>query len=142
MSLTTSGKEPFPTLFFIVVKRVGWTKTFILSGLNFIPPARPVLLVQDGHASHVTIDLIELARANDVHLLCLPAHTTHLLCPLDVGVLKSFKAHFSKASSVYMSRNVGRVITNDQLATLVATASILLLRTTSWVVLRKPVYFL
>ena len=39
-----------------------------------------------------------------------------------MGVLKSFKAHFSKASSVYLSKNKGRVITNDQLASLVATA--------------------
>ena len=45
---------------------------------------RPVLLIQDGHASHMSIGLIELARANDVHLLCLPAHTTHILQPLDV----------------------------------------------------------
>ena len=70
----------------------------------------------------MSVDLIELARANDIHLLVLPAHTTHILCPLDVGVLKSFKAHFSKASSVYLSKNKGSVITNDQLASLVATA--------------------
>lgn len=50
------------------------------------PSARPVLIVQDGHASHLSIDLIELARANDIHLLCLPAHTTRILQPLHVGV--------------------------------------------------------
>lgn len=70
----------------------------------------------------MSVDVIELARANNVHLLILPAHSTHILCPLDVGVLKSFKAHFSKASSVYLSKNPGQVITNDKLALLVATA--------------------
>lgn len=35
----------------------------------------------DGHASHVTVEVIQFARANDVHLLCLPAHTTHILHP-------------------------------------------------------------
>ena len=81
-----------------------------------------MLLIQDGHGSHVSIDLIELARANDVHLLCLPSHTTHILQPLDVGVFKSFKSHFSKACSRYLANNPGRVITNDKLAYLVAEA--------------------
>ena len=75
-----------------------WFKFF----LRNIPPARPVLLIMHGHGSHVSIDLIELARSNGVDLLCLPSHTTHILQPLDVGVFKSFKANFSKACSRYI----------------------------------------
>ena len=41
--------------------------------------------------SDVSIQLIEKARTNDIHLLCFPAHTTHLLEPLDVGLFKLFK---------------------------------------------------
>ena len=89
--------------------------------LEHIPPTRPVLL-KDGHASHTTIEEIELARASNVHILCLPAHTTHVLQPLDVGVLKSFKSHFSKACSKYMSQHLGIVVTTDKLAFLVAEA--------------------
>lgn len=75
-----------------------WFEFFI----NNIPPARPVLLIQDGHGSHISIQLIEKARANDIHLLCLPAHTTHLLQPLDVGVFKPFKTNFNKVcKSIY-----------------------------------------
>lgn len=90
--------------------------------LQNIPPIRPVLLIQDGHSSHVSIELIELAQKNDVHLLCLPAHCTHVLQPLDVGVFKAFKSYFSKACSRYMSNNPGRVITPDKLASLVGEA--------------------
>ena len=90
--------------------------------LEHIPPVRPVLLLQDGHASHTSIEVLELARANNIHLLCLPAHTTHVLQPLDVGVFKSFKSHFSKACSKYMSSQPGRVVTTDILASLVAEA--------------------
>ena len=86
-----------------------WFNNFLKS----IPPARPVILIQDGHASHISIELIELARSNGVHILCLPAHTTHLLQPLDVGVFKSFKVFFSKACSSYLSKHPGRVITTD-----------------------------
>lgn len=53
--------------------------------LQHIPPTRPVLLIMDGHGSHMSIDLIELAQSNGVHILCLPSHTTHVLQPLDVG---------------------------------------------------------
>ena len=95
-----------------------WFKFF----LENIPPARPVVLIQDGHASHVSVELIELARANDIHLLCLPAHTSHILQPLDVGVFKSFKANFSKACAMYIAKNPGRVITTDLIASLIGSA--------------------
>ena len=90
--------------------------------INSIPPARPVLLIQDGHGSHISIELIEKARANDIHLLCLPAHTTHLLRPLDIGVFKPFKTHFNKACQKYMRDNSGQVITPTILAPTVAEA--------------------
>ena len=90
--------------------------------LEHIPPTRPVLLLKDGHASHTTIEVIELARASNVHILCLPAHTTHVLQPLGVGGFKSFKIHFSKSCSKYMSQHPGRVVTADKLASLVAEA--------------------
>lgn len=95
-----------------------WFRFFLKS----IPPARPVLLIEDGHASHISMEVIELARANDVHLLCLPAHNTHILQPLDVGVFKSFKTWFSKACHKYLVKNPGRVITADIIASLVAEA--------------------
>ena len=44
------------------------------------------------------LDVIDLARENDVILFCLPPHTTHALQPLDVSVFKSLKSHFSKAA--------------------------------------------
>ena len=103
----------------------GWMNTeLFIEWFNFflcsIPPTRPVLLLQDGHRTHVSIELIELAHLNDVHLLCLPAHTSHLLQPLDVGVFKPFKTNFNKACSKYMCQHPGRVITADVLASLVA----------------------
>ncbi len=36
--------------------------------------------------------------------------------PLDVGILKSFKASFSKACSLYLARNPGRVFTTEMIA--------------------------
>lgn len=69
-----------------------------------------------------TVELIELARENDVHLLCLPAHCTHLLQPLDVGLFKPFKSYFSKACSNYLAKNPGQVVTPEKLSSLIAEA--------------------
>ena len=66
-----------------------WFKLFV----QMIPPLRSVLLVLDRHGSHITIDVIEYARSNEIHLLCLPSHTSHILQPLDVGVL-NLSNHF------------------------------------------------
>ena len=90
--------------------------------LKCIPPAQPVLLIQDGHSSHVSIHLIMMARENNVCLLCLPAHTSHILQPLNVRVFKSFKSNFNKACGNYMKQNPGGVITADVLASLVSQA--------------------
>ncbi len=46
----------------------------------------PILLIYDGHGSHTTLEWIEHAREHNVHLFCLPPHTTHRLQPLDVGI--------------------------------------------------------
>lgn len=45
--------------------------------LSSIPPIQTVLLLMDGHSSQVNIDVIEMARENDVHLLvCLAIPNT------------------------------------------------------------------
>ena len=59
---------------------------------------------------------------NNIHLLCLPAHTSHILQPLDVGVFKSFKANFSKVCSLYIAKNPGSVITTDVKASPIGSA--------------------
>ena len=94
----------------------------LLIFLANIPPARHVLLVQDGHSSHISIELIELARQNEVTLLCLPAHTSRILQPLDIGVFKSFKSHFNKVCGNYMKQYPGRVFTTEIFASIVGQA--------------------
>ena len=67
----------------------------------FIPHAKPTLenpalLLMDGHASHCSPALIECAKENNVILLALVPHTTHLCQPLDVAVYAAFKSSLSK----------------------------------------------
>ena len=63
---------------------IKWFKLF----LEFCTPSKdkPLLLLLDGYATHTkSLELVELARANNVILLCFPPHTTHRLEPLDVS---------------------------------------------------------
>lgn len=67
----------------------------------FIPHARPteersILLLVDGHSSHCTPEVVKIARENNVILLALPPHTTHLCQPLDVAVYKALKVQIGK----------------------------------------------
>lgn len=55
------------------------------------------LPVPSGHKTHLTLDVVNLARTNNIILLCLPPHTTRALQPLNVSVFKSLKAHFSRS---------------------------------------------
>ena len=100
-----------------------WLDFFVAN----IPSARPVLLIYDGHASHLSIEVIEKARKNDIHLLCLPSHCTHILQPLDVSVMASLKSHFSKACKRFLVQNPGRAITEADIAGLVGEATTLAL---------------
>ena len=46
-----------------------------------IPPARPVVLLLDGHSSHINLEAAKFARENGILLYCFPPHTTHALQP-------------------------------------------------------------
>jgi hypothetical protein len=56
------------------------------------PVIRPLLLLIDGCASHLSLAIIDTAELLRVKLVCLPANGTHLLQPLDVAVFSSFKS--------------------------------------------------
>ena len=52
------------------------------------------MLIVDGHASHVLTEFIQFAREHKIVCLCLPAHSTHLLQPLDIGVFGPLKQNY------------------------------------------------
>jgi len=56
------------------------------------------LLIVDGHRSHLTLEFIQYAIDNNIQLLCFPAHATHLLQPLDVGLFAPLQKYYGKAA--------------------------------------------
>jgi hypothetical protein len=49
------------------------------------------LLLLDGHGSHLTARFIAFCLDKNIDLVCLPAHTSHLLQPLDIGIFSPLK---------------------------------------------------
>ena len=68
-----------------------WMGRFVM----LVPPARPILLLLDGHASRMNLQTVQFAKDNGIHMLCLPPHTTHLYQPLDVTMFRPLKTNFS-----------------------------------------------
>lgn len=50
----------------------------------------------DGHGSHITIEFIEFCLSVNIVAYCLPAHSTHLLQPLDVGLFSPLQKAYGK----------------------------------------------
>ena len=53
------------------------------------------VLIFDGHYSHVTVNVVEKARMNNIHIVKLPPYSTNYLQPMDVGVFKPLKTEWS-----------------------------------------------
>ena len=84
----------------IEISSNGWTTDEI--GLRwlqhlFIPTTsgrtigRYRLLVLDGHGSHLTPQFDQLCSDNDIIPICMPAHSSHKLQPLDIGCFAPLK---------------------------------------------------
>lgn len=92
---------------------------FLKTLLPALGDVRPVLLIYDGHSTHVNVKLIELARENQITILKLPPHSSHLLQPLDLAVFKSLKNNWDKELVVWQRKNVGVKIPKKKFSELI-----------------------
>jgi len=76
------------------------------------------VIVLDGHCSHKTIEVIDLARKNGIDILVLPPHTTHRLQPLDTVFYKPLSDNYNKAADRWMLTNAGKRISFYEVASL------------------------
>ena len=68
-----------------------------------------ILLLYDGHRSHISPRLIEWAVAHDIILFVLPPHTSHVLQPMDVGCFGPFSKIFKGECHKWQRLNGGVV---------------------------------
>ncbi|XP_018351929.1 PREDICTED: uncharacterized protein LOC108754243 isoform X2 [Trachymyrmex septentrionalis] len=107
----------------------GWmnTQLFVQTMQHFIKFSystkdNPSLLIYDNHESHISLDVFELAKANGVHILTLPLHSTHRMQPLDVGLYNPFQKFYNTAIDSWMISHPGKTISIYEIAGFVGTA--------------------
>ena len=61
-----------------------------------IPPLRPVVLLIDGHASHIDYYANQFCAENQIILFRFPPHTSHAVQQTGRGFFGEFKHNFSK----------------------------------------------
>lgn len=92
---------------------------------HFLPrkPAGKVVLILDGHTSHCNLcEMLEFAEEHEIIMICLPAHTTHYLQPLDRSAFKSLKNHYYEACNNFVKRNPQQRISRLNFGGLLAEA--------------------
>jgi len=62
------------------------------------------LLLLDGHGSHFNWEFFDFCLSNKIIPLCLPAHSTHLLQPLDVGLFSPLQRFYSNGLDEWIRR--------------------------------------
>ena len=101
----------------------GWSNTAVFMHfmqdhfLKHVPTQDHIVLVLfDGHKSHVNLTLAEWGKANNVLFYVLPPHTSHITQPLDVGCFGPLKnAYYSECQS-FMRKNPGMQINRYNIA--------------------------
>lgn len=91
-----------PEDYVLFYSKNGWSNTeiFLKYMRHFIKHAKPsedspILLTFDNHVSHLDRTIVDIARQNNVHILTIIPHSSHILSPLDVGFNKGFKQNYS-----------------------------------------------
>ena len=93
-----------------------WLKLVFLKNVSHLDWSK--ILFLDGHSSHITSDLIQIARENQVILFRLPAHTSHLIQPLDVSVFKTTKELWQKILQAHLVETGWQNISKDEFSRL------------------------
>ena len=77
------------------------------------------LLILDGHGSHLTPQFDRYCKEHNIVSICMPAHASHLLQPLDVGCFSVLKSAYGKQVEERMRVGINHIDKADFLRALV-----------------------
>ena len=113
--ISTWFTDDLPRDWVIQVSPTGWTNNNLaLAWLeHFDLHAKPVgayqLLIIDGHESHCSVDFQDLCKEKKIITLCMPAHLSHLLQPLDVACFSPLKRLYSDGISALARNRINHI---------------------------------
>lgn len=85
---------------------------------------KPILLLVDGHKSHMSLMLSTLCEEMQIILYALPPNTTHILQPADVSVFAPVKTYWKSTVRAFLSKpeNLNSAVTKTNFCTLLNEA--------------------
>lgn len=76
------------------------------------------LLILDGHGSHATPEFDQFCKDSSIITLCIPAHSSHLLQPLDVGCFSVLKRSYRREVAEIIRLGINHVDKREFLSAL------------------------
>jgi hypothetical protein len=113
--------NPLPLNSVIAVTKNGWTTNE--RGLDWVQHFNQHtkdrtkgvyrLLILDGHESHHSADFELYCKDHNIITLCMPAHSSHKLQPLDVGCFRALKRSYGKGIEDLMRAHITHISKED-----------------------------
>ena len=113
--------SPMPSNWVITLSENGWTTNE--KGLEWIQhfdkhtksrtKGAYRILILDGHESHHSVVFELYCKENNIITLCMPAHSSHKLQPLDVGCFRPLKRSYGKQIEGLMRAHITHISKED-----------------------------
>lgn len=95
------------------------TETFVPWIRNQNVPL-PIVVFLDGHASHLSLSLCQFCNENNIILVALPPNSTHIIQPVDVGIIFPLKSLWKKKRMEWKVKNLNVKFQRANFATLLS----------------------
>ena len=71
------------------------------------------MLIIDGHESHISAEFDEYCKVNNIVTVSMPAHSSHLLQPLDVGLYSPLKPAYGYQINLFIRASINHIIKSE-----------------------------
>ena len=100
--------DGFPNGSLVMMTDSGWiNEDVFLKWLHHFQAHRApgtCLLLLDGHISHKSLQALQYCEENNIHMICLPSHTSRRLQPLGQSFFKPLKDYYDDECNTFMHR--------------------------------------
>ena len=88
---------------------LSWLQNIFIPTTNGYTKGTYRLLILDGHGSHLTPQFDQMCNQNNIVPICMPAHSSHLLQPLDVGCFAVLKRTYGRLVEEKMRQRINHI---------------------------------
>lgn len=93
-----------------------WLSDVFVKDINQQNLKKPVILIVDGHSTHITLEASEICQKNGIILYCLLPHASHIMQPCDLRLFGPLKEHWRQAVRNFTYENIGETVTKQSFA--------------------------